>query len=228
MAKLNLNILANFSGQVWSMGLSLVFTPIYIHALGVESYGLIGVYLLLLGLVQMFDFGLGATLNRELSRRFYLPENRRELKTLVKTAEFVYATLVILMVGGLMLGAGLLAGSWINVTESSRENVKYLVMLMSILLGLQWPLGLYQNILMGMHEQPTANLANASYATFANLGAALLILGTHSGVEAFFISMAVVSFFQLIHFRILCWRKLGPGGDPGVINIHVLRNSIGF
>ena len=192
MARLNRNIFANCSGQAWNMGLSLIFTPVYIHALGVESYGLIGIYLMLLGLVQVFDFGLGATINREISSRFHLTNDRPGLKTLVRTAEIIYALLALSLAALLMLGADPIAGSWINVGELSRDNVQHVVMVMGVLLGLQWPIGLYQNVLMGMQEQVTANFINASYATVANVAAAVLNVTTHSGVAVFFICIAKI------------------------------------
>ena len=228
MARLNLNIFANFSGQAWGMALSLIFTPLYIHALGVESYGLIGVYLVLLGLVQVFDFGLGPTINRELSRRFHAPGDRRHLKTLVRTAEIIYLLLAIFLAVLIMCAADALAGSWINVSELNRANVKHIVVLMSVLLGLQWPMGLYQNVLMGMQEQPTANILNGTYATVANVLAAVLIVSTRSGVEVYFICVAIVSVFQLLHLRRICWKKLGTRDDSALFRFDVLRNTAGF
>ena len=228
MARLNRNILANFSGQAWSMGLSLIFTPIYLHAFGVESYGLIGIYLMLAGLVQVFDFGLGATINRELSSRLHLSHERPGLKTLLRTAELVYALFAVFLAALLVLGADAISGSWINAGGLSRDKVQHAVMLMGVLVGLQWPTGLYQSVLMGMQEQVTANLINGSYATIANVAAAALIVTTHSGVDVFFICIGVVNVFQLLHLWIVCWRKLGTHSDSEPFRLDALTKSWGF
>ena len=228
MARLNRNILANISGQAWSMVLSLIFIPVYIHTLGVESYGLIGVYVMLLGLAQVFDMGLGATINRELSRRHHVPEDGRDLRTLVRTAERIYALVGILLAGLLLLAAGPLAGGWINIGELDRADVRHVVALMAILLGLQWPLALYQNVLMGMQEQVTSNLIYSTYATLGNIAAALAVVTMKTGVEAYFITFAIIACIQLIHLRTVCWRKLGPRTDADPFRLDALKKSMGF
>jgi len=62
------NIIANFAGKAWHGIFSLAFVPIYIKIMGVEVYGLLGIFLSLSALVALLDMGLSATLNRELSR----------------------------------------------------------------------------------------------------------------------------------------------------------------
>ena len=62
------NIAANFAGKAWHGIFSLAFVPIYIKLMGVEVYGLLGIFLSLSALFALLDTGLSATLNRELSR----------------------------------------------------------------------------------------------------------------------------------------------------------------
>ena len=39
-----LGLLANYLGQFWAVAVSLALVPVYIHYLGIEAYGLIGVF----------------------------------------------------------------------------------------------------------------------------------------------------------------------------------------
>ena len=41
------NVVANFLGQGWTAVMNLAFIPVYIKFLGVEAYGLIGLFGLL-------------------------------------------------------------------------------------------------------------------------------------------------------------------------------------
>ena len=48
--------------------MSFVFVPLYIHFMGIEAYGLMGVFAALLGLFALLDMGLSSTMNREMAR----------------------------------------------------------------------------------------------------------------------------------------------------------------
>ncbi len=52
------NIFANFAGKVWGGIFSLAFVPVYIKLMGVEVYGLIGIFLSLGALFALLDMGL--------------------------------------------------------------------------------------------------------------------------------------------------------------------------
>jgi hypothetical protein len=62
------NLIANVLGQGWSGLMNFVFVPVYIALLGIEAYGLIGLYASLQALYYILDAGMSATLNRELAR----------------------------------------------------------------------------------------------------------------------------------------------------------------
>ena len=44
MSTLKQNVVANYLGGAWTILMGVAFVPVYIHFLGVEAYGLIGVY----------------------------------------------------------------------------------------------------------------------------------------------------------------------------------------
>ncbi len=67
MSQLKRNIIANFAGKAWTALISLAFIPLYISFIGIEGYGLVGVYLALFAVFSLLDLGLGTTLNRELA-----------------------------------------------------------------------------------------------------------------------------------------------------------------
>jgi O-antigen/teichoic acid export membrane protein len=62
------NIAANYLGQVWTAVMGLAFVPLYIRYLGMEAYGLIGVFAMLQTWLSLLDFGLTPTLTREMAR----------------------------------------------------------------------------------------------------------------------------------------------------------------
>ncbi|MBI3358176.1 MAG: polysaccharide biosynthesis protein, partial [Nitrospirae bacterium] len=62
------NILANYFGQGWTILMKLAFIPLYIHYLGMEAYGLIGVFTVMQTGFLLLDMGMIPTLNREMAR----------------------------------------------------------------------------------------------------------------------------------------------------------------
>ena len=62
------NIIANYLGQGWRALLGLAFIPLYIKYLGVEAYGLIGIFAILQAWLGLLDMGMKPALGREMAR----------------------------------------------------------------------------------------------------------------------------------------------------------------
>ena len=62
------NIAANFVGQGWRLLMSIAFVPIYINHLGIESYGLIGIFAMLQAWMILLDMGIRPALSREMAK----------------------------------------------------------------------------------------------------------------------------------------------------------------
>ena len=62
------NVIANYLGQGWAAVMGLAFVPIYVSYLGMEAYGLVGLFALLQGWLALLDMGMTPTLGREMAR----------------------------------------------------------------------------------------------------------------------------------------------------------------
>jgi len=70
--------------------MALLFIPLYIKFLGIEAYGLIGLFMTMQALFMLLDMGLGATVNREMARLSVLPDKAQEMRDLVRSLEVIY------------------------------------------------------------------------------------------------------------------------------------------
>src|SRR5579859_1342764 len=99
MTQLSRNIIANLAGKLCNGLLSLGLIPLYVRLMGVESYGLVGVFASFQAVLLLLDMGLSTTLNRELAR---LPHQKggAEARDWVRTMEVPYwgAASVVLIV----------------------------------------------------------------------------------------------------------------------------------
>ncbi len=84
------NILANYLGNIWTAVMGLVFIPLYLHFLGIEAYGLVGIFATLGAMFRVLDMGLSATLTRELPRLQVKRDSTQEMRDTVRTLEIIY------------------------------------------------------------------------------------------------------------------------------------------
>ena len=68
MSLIKKNILANFAGSIGQVLMGLIFIPLYIKFMGIESWGLIGIFFTLQNISGLLDLGMSNTLNREMAR----------------------------------------------------------------------------------------------------------------------------------------------------------------
>src|SRR5204862_2105772 len=92
----------NFAGVGWSALVQIACVPLYLRFLGIEAYGLVGFYLMLQAILQVLDFGLSPTMNREMARYSVQPEKAAEVRDLVRTLEACY-WLIGIAIGAVML-----------------------------------------------------------------------------------------------------------------------------
>jgi O-antigen/teichoic acid export membrane protein len=180
------NIVANFGGNIGTGLLALVFLPLYIHFLGPEAYGLIGVFATLLALFSVLDMGLSGTLNRELARLAVQPGKAREMRDLVRTLEIPYWLAGLLIAVAVIALSPFVAFHWVNVERLSRETVRTAIMIMGLAVAIQWPIGFYSGGLTGLQRQVLLSVINVVMAAVRGVGAALVLWLMSPTAEAFF------------------------------------------
>jgi O-antigen/teichoic acid export membrane protein len=213
ISRLKINLLASFAGTGWSTLMGLVFIPLYIRFMGIEAYGLVGFYIALQGALQILDFGLSPTMNREMARYSVQPEKAGEARDLVRTLEIGYWAI------GLVIGAGMyalapwVAARWLNAVTLPARAVETAVAIIAVLSALQWPLTFYQGGLLGLQRQAALNALLIAMSTLRNGGAALILWLVSPTVVAFFMWQIVVSALHVSLITFLLWRSLprAPG-----------------
>ena len=107
MATIKRNILANLAGGAAVAALTLIITPLQVHILGVEAYGIVGFIATLQTLFSVLDFGLSSTLTRELAGD--TSRNKSASAPLLRTASTVYWCLA-LVIGACLAGIAAVVG----------------------------------------------------------------------------------------------------------------------
>ena len=188
--------------------MGLVFVPLYVHFMGIEAYGLIGIFATLLALFAVLDMGLSTTLNREMARLAVQKDKARDMRDLVRTLEIPYWLVGLLIALTVVLASPLIAYHWVRVKDLSPDSVRIALMLMGLSVAFRWPIAFYSGGLMGLQRQVLLNGINVVVATFRGLGAVLILWLVSPTVEAFFSWQIAVSVVHIGLIVFFLWRSL--------------------
>ena len=215
MSRLKLNLLANFAGTGWSALMGLAFVPIYVRLMGIEAFGLVGFFVTLQAALQILDFGLSPTMNREMARYRADPAKATEARDFVRTLEVGYWAVGVGIGVLVVIVAPFIATHWIKVTALPINVVQHAVMAMGVLAALQWPLSFYQGGLLGLQRQVVLNGLQIVMSSLANGGAALILWRISPTIGAFFAWRIIVAGIQVGLTTWVLWRSLpASGGAP--------------
>jgi O-antigen/teichoic acid export membrane protein len=212
VTRLRNNIIANFGGRAWAVLMGVAFVPIYIHILGIEAYGLIGFFLSLQAFFFVLDMGLSATLNRELARYTHSGANANEKRNLVRTLEWLYWPVGLLIAIGIYILSEPIATHWLKPVSLSVEQAAHAIALMGLAAALQWPCGFYAGGFRGLERQVALNGINAFFSTLRSVGAVGILLYYSPTLEAFLWWQIIVAILQTLVSGGLLWHLL-PSGD---------------
>lgn len=218
------NLIANFGGSVWTGLMGIAFVPLYIHFMGIEAYGLIGIFATLLALFGLLDMGLSATLTREMARLSGEEEKAQEMRDLVRTLEIPYWA-VGLLISVIIIGLSpIIAHRWVNAGNLSPKTVQTAIMIMGLAVAFQWLISFYSGGLIGLQRQVLLNSINAVMAPFRGVGAVLILWVISPTVEAFFSWQIVVSIVHISLIVFFLRRCLPDSGEAPRFRRELLFN----
>lgn len=227
MKRLSSNFAANVLG-VASMGVAqIVFIPIYIRLLGVESYALVGVLFALTSVAQLLDLGIGATISREVARYSVRPEASDEARHFVRTFEAIYWALALLVGGILVLGAPLITAHLLGSSDLPSNVIRAALLRIALVCALQFPVAFYTAAFRGMQRQVASNVVRALNVLLANGVGVAVLLYVSRDVVALFDTFAIVKVLHVATIALLFWRAM-PAGPQPMITPPLVRRTLKF
>lgn len=202
------NVLANYLGQAWTALMGLVFVPVYIQYLGMESYGLIGILIMLQAWLTLLDMGMTPTLSREMARYTAGAHSEQSIRDLLRTLEIICFTLAIVVFAGLSLSATWLANHWLHTEKISTEELAHAISIMGLVIALRFIEGLYRGAIVGLQQQVWLNVAGAVLATLRSGGAVLVLIWVAPSIDLFFLWQGVASVITIVVFITVTYHHL--------------------
>lgn len=181
--------------------MGLVFVPLYIQYLGIEVYGLIGLFAVMQAWLTLLDMGMTPTLNREMARFTAGEHHPQSIHNLLRSLEIVCASLAIMIVLMVWSTSHFLASDWLKADKLPQSIVAEAISVMAWVAALRFVEGIYRGSLFGLQKQVWYNVANASIATFRHGGVVAILIWVSPTVQAFFLWQAIISFLSILILR---------------------------
>lgn len=227
--RLRTNVLANASGRIISMGLAIVFTPVYINYLGIEGYGLIGFYITLQASISFLEMGLSRACNRELA--IYSGRGKSACKAMIDTLrslEVIYWVVAILLGVVLSSASSWISSEWLDSTQYDESGLENIMVLMAWVISFRWPVGLYAGALMGMQRQLQMNAIQVLSSVLNWGGSALILWLIRPDIQLFFQWQIIVAICTVITFLVCAWRALPMKITEASFSVAIIKKIIPF
>jgi O-antigen/teichoic acid export membrane protein len=201
---LGVNIGANLVGRAYSLGANYLFLPFYINILGVEAFGLIAFYAVLLGVSAIADVGLSATFARQSARE----GDPSRLADMLGTSERILFAAVSVFAIAVFTASGWLAEHWFQASGAlPAAEMVWPLRLMAVMLVPQMLVTLYSAGLLGLQHQVAANVLQTVLITL-RAGMVILVILWRPDLTLFFGWQVGVTVILAIFARVTLLRAM--------------------
>jgi len=222
------NLVANLIGQIFQSILAIALIPIYIEYLGIESYGLIGVFITLQACLSLLDLGITPALGREMSLFTGNARSRRSLLDLLRSVEILAVALAIIMVLSAIIISNYIALKWLKSEGLEVSTVANSLKIMGAVASLRFIEGVYKSSIYGLQQQVWVNIVNTIIGILRSFGAILVLMYISKTIEAFFVWHGLISILTLILYYLKTYRLIGEKNYTGKWSISALISIRGF
>ncbi len=212
------NIIANYIGKVWGIVSVFFFTPFYIKILGIEAYGVINFYSVILTIMYFADAGLSLTLNREMSRS----GDKKYLGDMLFTIERLYVAICLFIFVFVTLFSKIIADNLMNSQTIPSGDLRIYIIIMGLSVAFQLFTTLENSGLWGLEKQVLSNGIQVLSGIFRS-AIILVPLSFYPSLMTFFIWQAFVNvtFFLLARYNL--WRFVKSNSIPK-FDINILKS----
>jgi O-antigen/teichoic acid export membrane protein len=207
------HVAANLAGQFWVALMQLAFVPVYLHYLGREAFGLIGLFVILQNLLVLLDLGLSTLINREMARYQQGMLERASVRQLLRSIELAGGAiaLLVLLIG--IVSSHWIASHWLTVQSLDITVVTRSLMLIALYGSLRFIESFYKGALLGLQQHNHLNGLQAFFATLRGICSWVLVAFVAADISYFFICQCIVSFLLVLTMIHRTYAVIGTSKD---------------
>nr|WP_199045314.1 hypothetical protein [Dyella sp. ASV24] len=194
------NLFEGYLVQAYSSLIGILLMPLYLHLMGGDAFGLVGIFLMVQAWVQLLDMGLTPTFSREMSRLRAGILKPSYAAALIQGFEWILGSLAVVCVLAMFMGRTWLAFHWLHGGDAIRTQMPWCLVAMVMSAVMRWQAGLYRSGLAGLEHQSWVNGAIAVSVTFRYVGVLGVLYLTHEPLS-FFVYQVVIAALEWQIFR---------------------------
>lgn len=195
--------------------MGIAFIPLIIKYLGVEAYGLIGVFAMLQVWFALLDMGMTPSLNREMARYTAGAHTSQSIRDLLRSLEVICFVTALLIGLAIWLASDWLATHWLHSEKLSVADVSQAISIMALVVALRFIEGLYRGALVGLQKQVSLNVVGAVMSTLRWGGVVGVLMWVTPSIEAFFIWQGLVSVATILIFIFVLYGNFSDHSQSG-------------
>ena len=220
-------IIANFLGQGWTALSGFIFIPVYIHLMGIESFGIIGFFTVIQASASLLDLGITPTISRQLSLFRARLLNGADALNLARGFQVVAILIALGLTAVLWLAAPFFARDWFGTSDIPQTDLLLAFQAIAVVVGLRFCESICRGALIGLNLQVRLNILLIMFATLRNGGVILPLIWLSPTISVFFFYQMIVSVIALLSFWIAA-RMAIPKIDGLKLSFSPLRTSLNF
>lgn len=201
-------LMSSYTSRGASLLLPLILAPIIISTLGIEFYGLIGVFVIVQGAIALLDLGIVPTVTRELSALRGRNAPASELNNTLYTIELVY---LVLAACALLIGLVIsivVAYYWLHNSKFSADATAIAFTIMCAGATANLISGLFSATLLAMGRQIQFNLISTCFPV-VNIAVSISGLRYFSwDIFDYLAWQASIAWASLLVIRYLAWKSM--------------------
>lgn len=210
--KLYRNVGLNFVGNAWNGVLIVLTTPWYISMLGMEGFGLVGFWQLLLYIFLIFDFGLGPSLVREFAAYRGAGRGGTCYRSLLLSVEKVCMSIAVAIALVVFFAATWIASSWLSLEQFAIEEVELAIRFMALSIASQLLNSVYANGLLGLQRHGVMNILQMLGYGLRYFGGGL-VLFSGVGISFFFAYQGISMLAMACITRLVLLKGIGEDSN---------------
>lgn len=214
------NSVFNILSRGWSILSLYIFVPLWIKYVGVEGYGVITFYNVLMTLMHFADAGLSGTLTREFAR---VEPHEGYKRDFLRTFETIYIGIALFVFLIVFFFSGIFVDIFLKSDAIPRGNLVHCVRVMAIIMGFNFMTTLYNGGLMGLQKQILAGSLNIGYSIIRGV-LVLFPLMWSPNVQTFIWWQLLSMILLFVAERYSLTRAINPTHTKAFFRIDYLKN----
>lgn len=222
------NLISNYVGQSLAALMGVIFVPLYIKYLGIESYGLIGIFAIMQTVLSLLDAGISPSISREMAQFTGGARSIQSIRDLLRSVEAIALGFSLLIGAAVFLSSSWISSYWINNNNQPHDLVVRTVTAMGIVCACRFIESIYRSAIIGLQRQVLLNLVVTVISAIRSVGAIGVLVLYSPTIDAFFGWQVIISLATLPIFYICTHRSIPKGERSDKCSIEALRGISNF